>query len=237
MIQLVIFDFDDTITDNSLFDYQSFVFTCKKLNLQIPKKNKIIKLRKKGFTAKEIIKMLKLYDKKTSMDEFIEIRSKFLDMEKFQCKIKLKNKTKYLLYFLLRKKIRCILCSAKINKQFVINFLKKENIHKYFQKTYFMKDLNILLDNLDESNRILIKNIILKKILKDEKLLSSEIIYIGNSNEDYQAAKNKNLKYIHYQNSYLKKLEEKNVIKVNNMYKIVKIIEKEIKIGNEKREN
>ena len=40
MIRLIIFDFDDTITDNSLLDFKSFYFTCRKFGIEFPTKNK-----------------------------------------------------------------------------------------------------------------------------------------------------------------------------------------------------
>jgi len=36
MTHLVIFDFDDTLTDNRFLDYQAFSIPCKKLGLPIP---------------------------------------------------------------------------------------------------------------------------------------------------------------------------------------------------------
>ena len=56
MIKLVIFDFDDTLTDNTILDHQAFKHPCRFLNLKIPEFNEMIKLRKKGCTAKQIIK-------------------------------------------------------------------------------------------------------------------------------------------------------------------------------------
>ena len=57
MTHLVIFDFDDTLTDNRFLDYQAFSIPCKKLGLPIPKSQKITNLRKKGFLAKDIMLM------------------------------------------------------------------------------------------------------------------------------------------------------------------------------------
>ena len=51
MTKLIIFDFDDTITDNSFLDYNSFVTPCNRLNIKIPQQNEFIKLRKKGLIA------------------------------------------------------------------------------------------------------------------------------------------------------------------------------------------
>ena len=44
MIRLIIFDFDDTITDNSFLDYNAFVTPCKQLKIKIPQQKEFIKL-------------------------------------------------------------------------------------------------------------------------------------------------------------------------------------------------
>ena len=58
MTKLIIFDFDDTITDNFLLDFKSFYFTCKKFGIKCPTKNKILKFRLEGLLANDISKQL-----------------------------------------------------------------------------------------------------------------------------------------------------------------------------------
>ncbi len=58
MIRLIIFDFDDTITDNSLLDLKSFYFTCKKFGIKFPTKNKILKFRREGLLVNDISEQL-----------------------------------------------------------------------------------------------------------------------------------------------------------------------------------
>ena len=68
MIRLIIFDFDDTITDNFMLDLKSFYFTCKQFNINLPTKNKILKFRRKGLLANDISKHLVGNSKKIDLD-------------------------------------------------------------------------------------------------------------------------------------------------------------------------
>ena len=173
MIRLIIFDFDDTLTDNRFLDYQAFLIPCKKLGLSIPKLNKVSALRKKGYLAKDIMIMhLKKEKKEQLIQQFLDHRSKFLNSEKSLNHLKLKKNTKSLLYFLKRKKIPCVLCTARKNKKHILNFLTKNKIISYFSNVYFMEDLKFSMDNLAASNRVLIKNILVRKIIKNEKTKS-----------------------------------------------------------------
>ena len=79
MKKLIIFDFDDTITDNSYLDYNSFLFASKKLNLILPKKDDILESRKKGMLAKDITKSyLKKLGKTETFSEYMDLRKQFL---------------------------------------------------------------------------------------------------------------------------------------------------------------
>ena len=86
MIRLIIFDFDDTITDNFMLDFKSFYLTCKKFGIKLPAKNKILKFRREGLLANDISKQLIGNRKKNDLDSFITYRKKFLE----------KNSIKYL---------------------------------------------------------------------------------------------------------------------------------------------
>ena len=148
MIKLIIFDFDDTITDNVLLDYNAFLFPCKKLKIPCPNKSLIRSLRKRGFLAKEIIQYNSQIKNKYTVKTFLKERNNFLsDKNSFKF-LKLKTNTKFLLYNLKRKNIKCILCTARKNKKTVMNFIKKNQISSYFSKFYFMEDLELSVDNL-----------------------------------------------------------------------------------------
>ena len=66
MIKLIIFDFDDTITDNRNLDFESFKISCEKFNIKNPLSlKKLINLRQKSYTAKEILKFIKTSSNKS----------------------------------------------------------------------------------------------------------------------------------------------------------------------------
>ena len=69
-----------------------------------------------------------------------------------------------------------------------------------------MKDVGLNIKNSSESNRIKIKNRLLKKILKEESIKPNEIIFIGNSKEDLYASENAGINFIYFQNNYLPKI-------------------------------
>ena len=225
MIHLLILDFDDTLTDNIYLDYQSFVFSCKKLGLSSPTFEKIVSLRKQGFIATKIINQI--VDNKIKSEiisKFILLRQNFLKNKNSMKFLKLKDGTEKLFLMLKRQKINCILCTSRKDKQFVIEFLKKQNIYKYFSKIYDSQYLELTLDNVDPLNRLLIKNILIRKILKDYNLRNSEILYVGNALEDQKTAQNMNVLFIYFQNFYLPKYTQVK-LKVDNMIGLIKKIE------------
>ena len=218
MIDLVIFDFDDTITDNNYLDYQAFFIPCMKLGLSSPTLQTITKFRKKGFTAKEIISVfLKQKNKKQYIKKFLDYRKKFLNSKNSLKYLKIKKNTKDLLEFLKKHKIKCVICTARKKKRNISYFLKVNKLNKNFSKIYQMEDLSIELDNLKKSNRIRIKNLLIKKIIKNEKFTSSDMIFIGNSLEDLKIAKNNKINFIYFQNSYLEKFSNTKIMKVTTM--------------------
>lgn len=219
MIRLIIFDFDDTIINNDKVDYQSFKIPFKKLGISTPTSNEIIKLRKKGLLAKDIAYNHLTKTKKTElMEEFLFMRKKFLQSKKSISFFYLKNNIKLIFDQLNYIKINCVLCSSRDNKKFIMIFLKRKKILKYFSDVYLIEDLEMKIDNSVLQNRIIIKKFLLNKIITDYKIKSSETLFIGNSQEDLTTAKKLKIKFIYYQNSYLEKLQNKKIDKVNSVY-------------------
>jgi phosphoglycolate phosphatase-like HAD superfamily hydrolase len=106
MIQLIIFDFDDTLVSNRNLDYKSFEIPCKKLSL-IPLTKKDIKLsREKGFLATHVIKnYLKELNKKELFKKFVTERNNFLEQDQTNYLTTQKH-THELLQFLKKKKLQ-----------------------------------------------------------------------------------------------------------------------------------
>ena len=79
MIKTVIFDFDDTITNNQLLDYMAFAVPSKKLGINRPTKLEILKARKKGSLVGDIISPY-LRDQDTEIKKrFFLYRTEFLN--------------------------------------------------------------------------------------------------------------------------------------------------------------
>src|SRR3989344_2892394 len=147
MCKYIVFDFDDTITYNNILDYMSFKITCNKLGILHPSINKIAKLRRRGFLAKNIIKKICRYQKNEKIiREFLEYRKKFLLNNSLQY-LKLRPNSKAVLSNLHKSKYNLILCSANINGSMVKTFLKKNDLFKLFAGVFFIKDLGFVLGN------------------------------------------------------------------------------------------
>ena len=223
MKKLIIFDFDDTITDNSYLDYNSFLFASKKLNLILPKKDDILESRKKGMLAKDITKSyLKKLGKTETFSEYMDLRKQFLQKKSPEYLI-LKKNFKALLDYLLIQKIEIIICSANNNKKNVIKFLRNNGLKNKFSKILFVGDLGFHLENNTKNNRLLIKSSLLHHVIRMKNLKKNQILFIGNSIEDKIAAKKTQINFINYQNKYLPNIKnKKTVYSINELHNMIK---------------
>ncbi|MDR3782597.1 MAG: HAD hydrolase-like protein [Candidatus Nitrosotalea sp.] len=218
MIKLVIFDFDDTIVDNSKLDYKSFVIPCKQLGVSLPSKEYVIQMRRMGKLSGDIISThLKKNKKPQILNEFLKIRTQFLHSLKVVNHLHLKKDTKSLLQELKRDKIKCVLCSVRTNKQIILNFISKNKIQKFFQEIILMEDLGFKIDNSNASNRTLVKSSLLNKIINENKIGKDQTLFIGNSIEDLEASRTMKIPFIYYQNTYLENLLDNTVLKIRSM--------------------
>ena len=220
MTRLLIFDFDDTLVNNHYLDIKSFEIPYKIVSLNPPSKYEIKKLRRKGKTADYIIKKnLKEKNLKKFYNNIINEREKFFSNDQTNYLI-LQNHLKKNLKEIKTKNIELNIITTNKNKNLFLKFLKQKKIIKYFSKIIFKDDLNIKLDNSDAGNRILIKRSLLYSILKKSRIKKNEILYIGNSLEDFKACKNLQINFIHFQNDYLPKLVNNEIITINSMSKL-----------------
>ncbi|WP_048109283.1 HAD family hydrolase [Nitrosarchaeum koreense] len=218
MINLIILDFDDTITDNRLLDFKAFEIPCKNLGIHPPSLKMISSSRKKGLLARDIMqKHLKKIGKSNLLSDFLSKRDTFLSDSKSMYHLQLKKHVIPILSLLKRKKIKCILCSARKNKQMVKSFLKYNKIDSYFFTTYFMHDLGFVIDNIVRSNRVLIKTSLLKQIIKDEHIDPQRVLYVGNSSEDLEAATLLKIHFVYVENDYLNKESDLDITRISNM--------------------
>ncbi len=226
MIKAVIFDFDDTVIDNRELDYQGFVIPSKQLKVPILPKKEIVTLRRNRLLAKDIITYIQKQTKaQFSVKEFLLLRAKFLQSANSIRFIYLRKKTEDLLNHLQNKNIKPFLCTVRKDKKVILDFLKLHNLEDVFEKIYTMKDIGCELENTNSQNRILIKNSLINKIIKNNDFSPNEIVFVGNSEDDFEAGKQMNVNFILFTNSYIKEPFIKNTIKISNMKTLQKKID------------
>lgn len=220
MKKYVIFDFDDTLISNEVLDFESFRRTCNYFGIMSPSKNEIYKQRNKGLLAKEIVTNILDKSKKSfSVNDFLNYRKNFLSSQESNSFLEIRTGTKKLLSFLEKNGVKCYLCSVRNNKKLLMHFLNENNISKYFYKILIPSDLKIRLDNDVFSNRVLIKNSLIKNILK--KIPHNNFIFVGDSKEDLISSNNFFIKFILFKKDYFNNQFGHDVIKVSDM-KILK---------------
>lgn len=226
MIKVVVFDFDDTITDNSYLDYASFKIICKRFNI----KNKLslkdlVCLRKKSYTAMNIVKIIKNSTYKNfSLNNFLNARTNFLLSYESNNYLKVKKYTKNLLKYLHSKKISIIICTVRHDKNIIKKFLKNNDIEMYFKNIICLSDLKLDIPNNNSNNRVLIKSSLLKKIISKNKIKYSEMLYVGNSFEDQLASSIHKINFIKFDNDYLPLENKKYNYSTNSMRNLHKIL-------------
>ncbi len=219
-MKYVIFDFDDTLVNNYPLDFESFRYTCEYFGIQSPSKNDIHKQRKKGLIAKKIIMEILSKSKKSfNVNDFLDYRRNFLTSPESNSFLELRKDAKSLLSYLEKNGVKCYLCSIRSDKKLITNFLKKKNISKYFSKILTPSDLRINLDSNNFSNRVLIKNSLIKNILK--KRQTDNFIFIGDSQEDLISANNFFIEFILFKKDYFNNEFGHDVMMVSDM-KILK---------------
>jgi len=211
MIRLVIFDFDDTIIDNKNLDYQSFKQISSELGGYIPTRQEIFDLRKKNFLAIDIIHWLvKKSKNRYSIKHFWRKRINFLGSINSLEYLSLRPYVKYLLQKLQKNQVIVVIATLRKNKNFLEIFLKKEGISHHIDLIYNLKDNKI--ETRKSSNAIKIKQNMIKLIQKSYGLKSNEILSIGDSLADYEAAKRCKINHVILKtDKKFKKISTKNI--------------------------
>lgn len=194
MIKLLIFDFDDTLINTEVLDYQSFKNTSSFFKSYIPTRKEIRKLRKKGFLASEIIR--KIYKKSKqnfNEQEFIKFRKEFLESDASIKYLKFQPYAKNSLKKLYSYDIPIVICSLRKHKSIIKKFLRANNVHLYID--FILNDEKGNLDTRNPKIGLMVKTKMLKKTMKKYRLKSYEVISIGNSISDYRAAKKCGIKH------------------------------------------
>jgi len=194
MIKIIILDFDDTLIDNKIFDFQSFKQTSIKLGYYIPQLIEISDLRKKNFLAKEIIKWLIKKSKKNDATKYWEERNKFLESTKSLKYISLRPYSKFFLKKLKKHNIKVIIATLRKNKKILELFFEKAGVMPYIDSIFNLKDKTIETRKL--SNAIKSKKDLFNQILKSYNFKSDEILSIGDYKADYKVAKSFKINHI-----------------------------------------
>ena len=177
--RLIIFDFDDTLTDNSQRDFQSFQHIIKKFYLKSISKNELIDFREKSKTSEFIIKKIMNSDDEKLYNKYYQDRLVFLEKNSsYENFVKLKFCTLEILNKLKNDKYILTLNSIQSNHKNFLNILEKLKIKNYFQEIVTNK---LILANSSYQDRYNMKKIMYKKILEKLKIDNlNDVLVVGN---------------------------------------------------------
>tara|TARA_B110000438_G_scaffold241687_1_gene240905 strand:+ start:166 stop:843 length:678 start_codon:yes stop_codon:yes gene_type:complete len=199
--KLIIFDFDDTLTDNSERDLHSFQHIIKKFNLKLMDKNKIFDWRKNSMTSEFIIKNLMNSNEEQLYQKYSQERLFFLEKNSsYTNYVKLKSCTLEILKKLKDDKYILALNSIQSNHNNFLEIVKNFKIKDYFNE--------IVTDKLTSShnsyeNRYNTKKKLYEKIFKKIKIDEPEkILVIGNLFSDILPANNLGIESIMIKGSF-----------------------------------
>ena len=200
--KLIIFDFDDTLTDNSERDVQSFTHITRKLNLLDIKKQKIIQWRESGMVSNSIIKKLIDSDDKLLFEKCIKQRANFLqDYNSYIKYTKLKDSTINVLSELYNKNHILVLNSIQSDYRKFQKILTYFKINDFFQKI-FINQLSTTKNSMED--RIQLKELLYEKIVSEFNFVNNKknVLVIGNLFSDVIPAENLNLKSLMIEGSF-----------------------------------
>ena len=177
--KLLIFDFDDTLTDNSERDFQSFQHVIKKFKLNSMNKNQIINLRENSETSEFIIKKIINTNDKKLYNECYQERLCFLEKNlSYENYVKLKFCTLEILNRLKINKYLIALNSIQSNHTNFLNVVENFKIKNYFHE--IVTD-NSISSNSSYQKRYNVKKILYEKILNRLKINDpKDVLVVGN---------------------------------------------------------
>ena len=199
--KLLIFDFDDTLTDNSERDFQSFQHVIKKFKLNSMNKNQIINLRENSETSEFIIKKIINTNDKKLYNECYQERLFFLEKNlSYEKYGKLKFDTLEILNRLKKDEYIIALNSIQSNHTNFLNVVENFKIKSYFQEIVTDK---LVSSNNSYQNRYNVKKILYEKILDKLKINDSkDVLVVGNLFSDILPANNLGIESIMIKGSF-----------------------------------
>ena len=222
--KLIIFDFDDTLTDNSERDLKSFEHIIKKFNLPIIDINKIINWRKNSLTSKLIIKKLINSDDKKLFYDCFQERSLFLQKKSsYRNYVKLKLDTEKILNKLKNDGYILALNSIQSNHNNFLNILENFRLDNYFKEIITQE---LIFSNNSYQNRYNTKKTLYQKILNNLKFDSLEkILVVGNLFSDIIPANDLGIESIMIKGSFEFDISQSySCQKIKNLEEIYKFI-------------
>lgn len=189
--KLIIFDFDDTLTDNSERDYQSFLHVIETYNLKPIEKDIILSWRRTGKSSSFIIKKL-VADETNNFEKYLNCRSEFLSsISSYTNFVSLKNCTLEILSQLHSTNLILVLNSLQPQHKILLNVLEHFKIKQFFKKI-----ISRSLSSSENSfqNRSILKKSMYQDIMSEFELIDKDdILIIGNLFSDIIPANELNI--------------------------------------------
>ena len=201
--KLIIFDFDDTLTDNTLRDVESFNFIIRKFNLPKIDFNQIIRWRSYGMLSHNILKRLLQSNEKLLLERCINARLNYLNkLYVYTNFVKLKPDVIRTLDILKKKNHILVVNSAGSDYKILTKLLSRFRIHRYFKKVYGKKDRRLVMKTTKDILEF--KRITYKQILLDFNFLKkiNDVLVIGNLKSDIIPANELKIKSIMIKGSF-----------------------------------
>jgi len=198
--KLIIFDFDDTLTDNSERDYQSFLHVIKTYNLKPIEKDIILSWRQTGKSSSFIIKKL-VADKTNNFEKYLNCRSEFLSsISSYTNFVSLKNCTPEILSKLHSINLILVLNSLQPQHKVLLNILEHFKIKQFFKKI-ISRSLSPPENSFQ--NRSILKKSMYKDIISEFELIDKDdILIIGNLFSDIIPANELNIDSLMIEGSF-----------------------------------
>lgn len=202
--KLIIFDFDDTLTENSKRDIQSFIHIIRKFNLALDYQvgQKIVQWRRAGMVSNSIIKKLIDADDKILFKKCVKQRLNFLEnYDSYTKYVQLKHTTIRILSELNNQNHIIVLNSIQSDYQKFQKILTYFKINDFFQKI-FINQLSTTKNSIED--RIQLKELLYEKIISEFNFINNKknVLVIGNLLSDIIPAKNLNLKSLMIEGSF-----------------------------------
>jgi len=189
-MKLLILDLDDTLIDNKDLDLDSFRYIIKTFNLKKIDDLQIIKWRKKGMVAKNILKRMINNKKNIDLENCIKRRLRYLKHGENKLKlIKSRNAVIDTLKEIKKRDYSVVITTSRENKNLAKKIVQYIRISPYIDKIYCNENYNQIY-NMTLKDRITLKEKLYNLALQDfNKNSNKKIIAVGNLKADIIASK------------------------------------------------